>query len=240
MRPYDDDLAHVHDAGFGGFATGSAPGLLAMLRRGGVTGGLVVDLGCGSGLWAAELVRAGYAVLGIDISAAMLDIARRRAPSARFVCDSLLRVELPPCDAVTSLGECFNYLFDETNSKKALARLFARVHQALRPGGLFVFDVAEPGRATPPRSGFREGDDWAVLFRSEEDPKKQLLTRHITTFRRAGELYRRAEEVHRLRLYRGTDLARELRRAGFAARLLRGYGDYRFQPTCVGLLARKR
>src|SRR5689334_5247848 len=65
---YQDDLAYIHDAGFGGFARGSAPGLLTLFRRNGITGGLVVDLGCGSGIWANELAGSGYQVLGVDIS----------------------------------------------------------------------------------------------------------------------------------------------------------------------------
>ena len=49
---YKTDLAYIHDVGFGNYATNSAPGLLEILRQAGVSTGLVVDLGCGSGLWA--------------------------------------------------------------------------------------------------------------------------------------------------------------------------------------------
>ena len=66
---YQEDLAYIHDVGFGGFALKSAPGLLEILRRHGVTEGLIVDLGCGSGLWSCELASAGYTVLGVDQSA---------------------------------------------------------------------------------------------------------------------------------------------------------------------------
>ena len=59
---YDNDLAYVHDVGFTDFAKESAPGLLKILRSAGVRERLVVDLGCGSGVWAQELVNAGYDV----------------------------------------------------------------------------------------------------------------------------------------------------------------------------------
>ena len=55
--PYDTDLAYVHDQGFGGFARASAPGLLTLLHDAGIRDGRIVDLGCGSGVWARELVR---------------------------------------------------------------------------------------------------------------------------------------------------------------------------------------
>ncbi|MFY9574661.1 MAG: class I SAM-dependent methyltransferase, partial [Blastocatellia bacterium] len=61
---YKDDLAYIHDTGFGDFARTAAPGLLEILRTNRIVTGLVVDLGCGSGLWAQALSRAGYEVLG--------------------------------------------------------------------------------------------------------------------------------------------------------------------------------
>lgn len=39
MRTYDEDLAYVHDVGFGDFARSVAPGVLEILRRAGVTDG---------------------------------------------------------------------------------------------------------------------------------------------------------------------------------------------------------
>jgi SAM-dependent methyltransferase len=236
LKAYGDDLAYIHDVGFGFFAKGAAPGLLAILRRCGIRNGLVVDLGCGSGIWARELVDHGYDVLGVDLSPSMIAIARRRVPEGRFEVGSLLRFQLPPCAAVTSLGECVNYLFDKKNSKKELARLFSRVYGALRPGGVFVFDVAEPRRVG---GSYREGKDWATVVQVEKDPKADVLTRRITFFRQAGKLYRRGQEVHRLQLYRAPELAEELRAIGFRVRLLRGYGHYRFPAGLTGILARK-
>src|SRR5262245_10750186 len=49
---YGADLAYIHHAGFADFAVNAAPWLRAELTRGGIRKGLVVDLGCGSGVWA--------------------------------------------------------------------------------------------------------------------------------------------------------------------------------------------
>jgi SAM-dependent methyltransferase len=190
-------------------------------------------------LWAAELLRAGYQVLGVDYSAAMLKIARQRAPQARFRRASFLEVELPECAAVTALGECFNYLFDPANGQKALAQFLARVQQALCPGGMLIFDVAQPGRGRGPRQKHVVGKDWAVLVDVEEDTSTALLTRHITAFRQVGNLYRRSEEVHRLHLYRGADLVTALRRLGMRARLARRYGSFGLPHGIVGIVAHK-
>jgi len=238
-KAYFDDLAYIHDAGFGEFAKNSGPGLLEILRQNAITKGLVVDLGCGSGIWARELSRAGYDVLGIDISPAMIEIARKRVPRGEFRVESLLKAKLPKCDAVTSLGECLNYLFDRRNNITQLRRLFRRIYTALKPGGVFVFDIAEPGRGKGPRQKHREGKDWAVLVEVDEDPRTNLLTRRITSFRKVGELYRRAEETHRLQLYHRSEVANQLRETGFKVKTISGYGRQPMIEGCVGFVARK-
>ena len=241
MTAYDRDLAYIHDTGFTGFARKAAPGLLRLLRQNRVPRGLVVDAGCGSGVWARELTDRGYEVLGIDISVDMIRLARRQAPASKFQAGSFLSAALPPCDAVTSIGECLNYAFDRRSAKRGLAGFFRRVHGALRPGGVFVFDIVEPGVAAEgkPQRRFLEGPDWAILLEVREDRKRKTLTRQIVSFRRMGKLYRRSEEIHRLHLYSGSELLAELSRAGFEARLLGGYGRFRFPPAHVGFLARK-
>jgi SAM-dependent methyltransferase len=151
---YREDLAYIHDVGHADFALESAPGILEVLVRNGIRDGLVIDLGCGSGLWARELVDTGYRVLGIDISEAMIELSRKRVPEADFRVGSLFGVDIPPCAAVTAVSEVLNYLFDEENECRGLARLFRRVYDALAPGGVFVFDVLVPGRCCRgPRQG---------------------------------------------------------------------------------------
>lgn len=255
-RAYAQDLAYIHDVGFGGFARDAAPGVLKILRRGGVEHGRVVDLG--SGIWAQRLTRAGYDVLGIDYSAAMLALARNNAPRAAFRRQSLWSAALPACDAVTALGECLNYCFDQKQAPRLdaprrpaaaprlntetqpLEQLFTRIHAALRPGGLFIFDLVEPGRAASPPQRHYEGRDWAILLTVEHDARRRELTRHITSFRRIGKTYRRSEETHRLRLYKPSDVTAALRRAGFRVRTLRGYGELRFRAGLIAFVATKK
>jgi cyclopropane fatty-acyl-phospholipid synthase-like methyltransferase len=47
-------------------------------------GAKVLDLGCGDGAFAAELVAAGATVLGVDVAQGALDRARERVPRAEF------------------------------------------------------------------------------------------------------------------------------------------------------------
>ena len=140
-------------------------------------------------MWAKGLAGAGHRVPGIDVSEAMVGVSRGRVPEARFRVASLFEADIPPCKAVTVIGEGLNHLFDPANEDdRALIRLFGRVYDALTPGGVFVFDVAEPGqvtRATPTRT-FAEGEDRVVPV-EKEDQERETPTRRIVTFRRAVE-----------------------------------------------------
>jgi SAM-dependent methyltransferase len=248
-RAYSADLAYIHHEGFSNFIRQSTPHLLKLLSRPAINKSqdaarkqLVVDLGCGSGVWARELVRAGYDVLGIDVSDSMIRLARKNAPGARFVKGSFLKFQLPPCHAVTALGEVINYLFDPGGDAPQLGRFFARVHAALRPGGVFIVDVASPGRGGPTgrREGFSLGRDWAIVFRAEEDRRKLKLRRTITSFRRVGKLYRRTNEIHEQKLYAAGKITGQLREAGFRVQRLPGYGSSRFPEGLASFLATKR
>lgn len=238
---YRDDLAFIHDAGYGHFAKAAGPVLVAELRRAGLGRGLVADLGCGSGILSVAVAAAGYDVLGIDISPSMIALAERRVPGGAFRVGSLLAAELPPCVAVAAVGEVVNFLFDTANTGRRLWGLFRRAFAALAPGGVFLLDVAGPGRVPGrgPRRQYAEGDGWAVLVTATEDRPRRRLERRITSFRRVGALYRRDHEVHRLRLVPPGEVAERLRAAGFRARRLGGYGAERFGPGHAGFLARK-
>ncbi|MEQ1832040.1 MAG: class I SAM-dependent methyltransferase [Candidatus Eisenbacteria bacterium] len=236
---YRADLAHIHDTGFGHLAVNAAGVLVDELARAGLRAGRVVDLGCGSGVLARRVQDSGYAMLGIDLSESLVAIARQRVPEAEFRVGSVMSAELPSCVAVSAIGEVFNYLFDETNSRETLAELFARIHAALEPGGRLLFDMAGPARAgtdTPTRT-FSEGPDWAVLMRTELDAPRQILTRHITTFRKSGELFRRDAETHRLRLVEPVEVVGALRAAGFHVQTQTAYGEQALPTGLHGFLA---
>ena len=238
---YKEDLAFIHDDGFRDFALKSAPGILEILAQNKIHDGLVVDLGCGSGLWAQELSKADYHVIGVDISESMINIARTRVPDAEFRIDSLFKTDIPPCNAVTSIGECLSYLFDSNNDRQILVQLFHRIYNALTPGGVFIFDIATTGQVAQGTTskGFTEGDDWVVLVEKEEDQQQITLTRRIISFRKVGEHYRRSDEVHYLRLYEATTVESELQRVGFEVETTHSYGKYLLSKGHVAFIARK-
>lgn len=229
---YREDLAYIHDAGFGDVAAAASEWLIQELRRKEIARGTVTDLGCGSGVLAANLVQAGYSVLGVDISPAFVAMARRRVPSAEFVVESFLSVDIPTSVAVVAAGEVLNYEFDETNGPEARRALFSRAFDALVPNGVVVFDMAGPSRASEGDRGSSssKGPDWSVSASWEVDRSRRVLTRHITSCRQVGATERRDHETHRLLLAEPAEVLEALRSAGFEARALSSYGSYTLPP----------
>lgn len=228
---YTEDLAFVHDDSFGFIATGAAKALAAKLTERGINEGLVVELACGSGISSALLVSAGYDVLGFDISEPMIDIARRRAaPPARFEVASLYDAQIPPCVAVTGIGEAFNYLFDPRAGFASMCAVFEAAWEAIIPGGVLMFDIAEPGRAMPRlEHHVWEGRGWRVVSETIEHTGERVLERRITTLRAVNGESRETVELHRLALYDHEEVYEALREIGFAPLTLASYAeDFRF------------
>ena len=129
---------------------------------------------------------------------------------------------IPPAVAVTALGEVLNYATDTRAGFDAIAQLARRVHDALAPGGVFVFDIATHGRGTYER--FHRGDGWALGMQSREDG--DTLERDISIFARADDgSYQRFDELHVLRLYDASAVAQLLDATGFAVEVREGYAS---------------
>ena len=104
----------------------------------------VLDLGCGTGMFAASLAeRAGRAVIGVDPAAAMLDIASKRpgGERVRWIREDARTVRLGRrFDLVVLTGHAFQvFLTDE--DRAAVLRTIA-TH--LAPEGRFIFDSRNP------------------------------------------------------------------------------------------------
>ena len=238
---YQHDLTRVHDTGYGDFARHATAGLLTLFQSKGILSGTVVDLGCGSGIAAEKFAQAGFEVYGVDYSEAMLSLCRARVPSATFVQGSLWNTPLPPCIAVTSMGECLNYLFDADYSEEKLRRLFENIFSALLPGGVFACDFIQSSSlpANGVHTHFRTTENWAVISELKRHENTPCLTRHITLFYREGETFRRSVESHQIRLLSATHLASLLRDTGFQVTIRQGYHDFRLSKAHRVLLAHK-
>jgi SAM-dependent methyltransferase len=104
-------------------------------------GGPVVDVGCGPGRITAHLQTLGVDAFGIDLSPAMIDIARHDYPGLRFEVGSMTDLDVP--DAfVIGLVAWFSLIHIPDDQVPTVLAHFRRV---LRPGGtlLVVFHVGD-------------------------------------------------------------------------------------------------
>ena len=132
---YRRDLALVHHRGFGFHADACAPGVLALLEPVLDADGLVVEIGCGSGLLTRYLIDAGHRVIATDASPAMLDLARDVAGDAQEIRRLTLPDDpIPAADAIVGVGHALNYLPDADAIDRALIAIAGVVEPERRAG----------------------------------------------------------------------------------------------------------
>jgi 2-polyprenyl-3-methyl-5-hydroxy-6-metoxy-1,4-benzoquinol methylase len=94
----------------------------------------VLDAGCGTGLIAIELARRGYDVVGVDVDASMLAVARTRAPELEWHEHDLATLDLERrFDAVVLAGNVLLFVAPGTE-----AQVVARCAAHVGPNGVLV------------------------------------------------------------------------------------------------------
>lgn len=191
----------------GRFSLRLVPWVTAVFEQYGPTPETLADVACGAGEFAVAMARQGLEVTGVDQSPEMLAIARRSADASgvrlTLLEQDMRRLHLPaPVDATTCLYDSLNYLVDEAEFRQTTAAIAA----ALRPGGLFLFDM-NTLRGLATRWGNRtwiiqDSDDAFEADQSEFDYDSGIATLRVNAFlRREGDLYERVREIHRERGY---------------------------------------
>jgi SAM-dependent methyltransferase len=108
--------------------------MLELLGRVQEQGGLVVELGCGSGLLTRYLVVAGHRFIATDASPAMLDLARGYTAGAQEIRRLALPDDpIPRADAIVSIGHVLSYLPDPEAIDRALVPMAPHRHRAEGP-----------------------------------------------------------------------------------------------------------
>jgi len=138
-----DAFADYYDADYGTMAD-DLSFYRELARR---AGGRVLEVMCGSGRLLVPLAQAGLRLAGVDISGAMLTLAREQLQAA----DILERVELLEADVRSRVPQGpFGLAIVAVNSFMHLATAadqlaaLEHIHAALGPGGLLAIDLFNP------------------------------------------------------------------------------------------------
>ena len=187
------------------------------LRKENITGGLVLDLGCGTGTLTGMLAAAGYDMIGVDGSQEMLTEAREKAGDADilYLCQDIREFELyGTVRAVVSTCDTINYLL----TPEDFIQTIRLVNNYLDPGGLFLFDLNTRyrfrelmGDATFAESGEDAAFIWENYFDEESGRNEYDLTLFLE---REDGLFERHVEVHEEQCYEPGEVAGFLKAGG--------------------------
>ena len=193
--------------------------LIKLLKERGA-GNCGLDIGCGNGYFTRALIKAGYSVTGIDISAQMLDTAQKLALKegirAEFLLGDITKLRVNgKKDFCIAINDCINYI-----PKDKLKSAFSRVHNCLKKGGTFIFDISSSDKLknTIGNNLFAEDkEDISYIWfnRLEGDS----VTMDLTFFERLEDgNYKRYDERHIQYIYEEDELLSALKEAGFDAK----------------------
>lgn len=206
--------------------------LAGLLKEEGVTEGLVLDLGCGTGKITRLLSDAGYDMIGVDVSEEMLNIARDNTKEEQgilYLCQDMREFELyGTVKAVVSICDSINYILEEEDLKT----VFLLVNNYLDPKGIFIFDLNtiykyETLLGETTISENRE--EGSFIWDNYYDADSQVNEYDLTLFIREKEgLYRKYEETHYQRGYTLEKIKELLQEAGME--FVTAYDAFTKQP----------
>lgn len=188
----------------------------------------VLDLACGTGTLTWLLAERGYETIGVDLSPEMLARAQEKAPKGfsgelpMFLNQPMDRLDLyDTVDACVCCLDSVNYVL----KPQKLQRAFCRVHEALEPGGLFLFDADTPEKleSMDGQVFLDETEDEFCVWRGEYSAKRRICSFWMDIFRRRGQAWERGGELHEEYAYTMDELEEYLKEAGFTG--IKRYGE---------------
>lgn len=202
----------------------------------------VLDLGCGTGNHAVPLARAGFEVIGVDRSPAMLAEAQRKARTAgvlvRLVAGDIRRFEFHrEFDAAQMMFAVLGYQIEDTDVVATLDS----VRRHLAPGGVLAFDVWHGPAVVAEgpserRSTFERGDvRFERVSRGTLNPERatcrvDISVRELNTAGSGHEV----TEHHEMRYFFPDEIAAFAGETGFELVTLRGFPDPALPPGAAG------
>lgn len=178
-------------------------------------GARVLDLACGRGRVAIPLARRSLHVVGLDLSARSLELARREAAEAHVPLE-LLQRDMRQLDAVEEFDAVINLYssFGYFDVQEADERVLTAVGRALVPGGRFFIDTINPIALARifRTTDWREFDDGTLMLERQEYNHLRGRTEATWTFLRPDG--NGSELRHSMRAYTAAELVTLFAQAG--------------------------
>lgn len=184
-----------------------------------------LDVGCGGGYFTRAFQRCGYSMTGLDISREMLDYAQEQAFAqgvrSEYILGDIAKTKPPKrFDFVTAVNDCINYI-----PKEKLASALKNVKNALKKGGVFLFDISSERK-------FREkiantvcvDDRDEVTYLAFNREEADGVTMDVTLFVKGNDgRFERLDETHRQYIYTIEEITSALEAQGFFVLSVEGH-----------------
>ncbi len=209
--------------------------LKEILREYGIKDGLVLDLGCGTGVMTELLAEAGYDMTGIDQSEEMLEIAAGRKEKSGhdilYLCQDMREFELyGTVRAIVCSCDSMNYILEED---EFLGILRSAAHNYLDYGGLFIFDLNTEYKYREllgEQTIAENREEGSFIWENYYDEEEMINEYHLTLFIRENSgYYRKQEEIHYQRAYRLDTVQKLVEQSGLL--LLHVYDAFTRDPV---------
>ena len=193
-----------------------------ILKEYGISDGLVLDLGCGTGSMTELLADAGYDMIGVDASEEMLELAyEKRAESGHdilYLLQDMREFELyGTVRAIISVCDSLNYITEEED----LLQVFRLVWNYLDPDGVFFFDmntIYKYSKMLGETTIAENREEGSFIWENYYDPEEQLNQYELTLYiRDEDDRYTRFEETHIQKAYALERVLELLQQAGMKA-----------------------
>lgn len=192
--------------------------ILNILKRENVHSGILLDLGCGTGILTEMLANKGYDMIGIDLSEDMLNVAMDKKYESGndilYLNQDMREFELyGTVAAVISVCDSLNYILEE----EELLQVFKLVNNYLDPSGIFIFDMTTENKYLKVGDGtIAENRQEASFIWENTYYKDKKINRYDITIFEQGEdgRYDKYEETHYQKVYNPEKVKELLERAG--------------------------
>ncbi len=216
VSSYDDIAGMYHALWADWYLPAAMPALDRLFFSKLAPGRQVLDLCCGSGHVTKELAARGYVVTGVDNSVELIQLAQRELPAIDFrVADARELAFKQEYDAALSTFDSLNHILE----LEELYDVFAGVRRALRPGGLFVFDMnlAQAYSADLGEWSVDIRSDSVSLVRGKFDKASKKASTELVWFTRNGNenCWRQRTSTVVQRCYLQSEILAALTSAGF-------------------------
>ena len=176
-----------------------------------------LDLACGSGRLAAELVKLGFDPVCADGSPEMLSLAKERLPAdTLLLCQDMTELDLnDTVDVCFCTMDSVNYITTKTALKAAFKRLAIFTDR----GGVFIFDADGERKFTDELADGTytyDLDDLYLVWNTGYSPRTRKARYELTWFERDGGAWRRFDEEQEQRCWTRDELVSTLEECGFA------------------------